>query len=107
MDFWGSRNYLAQVALGSLPDSAYNETHWNNDRFNSLYRQALAAVDEDRRCELVREMQQLEYDQGGHVVWAFKNLVDAHSTKIGGLVIDKGTLNFNKYGNGFRTIYFV
>lgn len=106
-DFWGGRNYLAQVAVGSLPNSAFNETHWNHPRFISLYEQALAAVDEALRCELIREMQQLEYDEGGHIIWGFKNLIDAHSTTVGGLKPDKGTLNLNKYGNGFRTIFFV
>jgi hypothetical protein len=26
---------------------------------------------------------------------------------VAGLKPDRGTLNLNKYGNGFRTIYFV
>jgi peptide/nickel transport system substrate-binding protein len=106
-DFWGGRNYLAQVAVGSLPNSAFNETHWNHPRFNSLYEQALGTVDEAARCELIREMQQLEYDEGGHILWGFKNLVDGHSREVVGLKPDRGTLNLNKYGNGFRTIAFA
>jgi peptide/nickel transport system substrate-binding protein len=106
-DFWGTRNYLAQVAVGSLPNSAFNETHWNHPEFNKLYEEALAAVDEAARCELIREMQQLEYDEGGHILWGFKNLIDAHSAEVSGLKPDRGTLNLNKYGNGFRTIFFA
>jgi peptide/nickel transport system substrate-binding protein len=106
-DYWGTRNYLAQVGAGSLPTSAFNETHWNHPRFNRLYQQALAAVDEAKRCEIIREMQQIEYDEGGHILWGFKNLIDAHSKTVAGLKPDKGTLNLNKYGNGFRTLYFV
>ena len=26
---------------------------------------------------------------------------------VGGYKVDRGTLNLNKYGNGFRTVYFV
>jgi peptide/nickel transport system substrate-binding protein len=106
-DYWGTRNYLAQVGAGSLPSSAFNETHWNHPGFNKLYEQALAAVDEEKRCELIGEMQQIEYDEGGHILWGFKNLIDAHSKSVAGLKPDRGTLNLNKYGNGFRTIYFV
>lgn len=110
-DFWGTRNYLAQVAVGSLKESPYNETNWhfypNYARFVSLYRQALGTVDLKKRCEIIREMQRIEYNEGGHIVAWFKNLVDGYSAKIGGLKLDRGTLNFNKYGNGFRTIYFV
>jgi peptide/nickel transport system substrate-binding protein len=110
-DFWGTRNYQAQVAVGSLANSPFSESSWHKHpkypRFADLYRQALATVDLKKRCEIIREMQRLEYEEGGHIIAYFKNLVDAYSTKVGGLKIDRGTLNLNKYGNGFRTIYFV
>jgi len=60
-----------------------------------------------KRCAIVKQMQRLEYDTGGHIIPYFKNLTDAYSKKVGGFKIDRGTLNLNKYGNGFRTIYFV
>ncbi len=110
-DYWGTRSYLPQVAFGSLASSAFNETHWhkyqNYPRFARLYNQAVGTVDAKKRAELIREMQRMEYDDGGHIIWGFKNLTDAHSTKVGGFKADRGTLNLNKYGNGFRTIYFV
>jgi peptide/nickel transport system substrate-binding protein len=107
VDFWGTRNYLAQAALATLPTATYNETHFNNPRYNRLYNQALGAVDLKKRCALIRQMQRIEYDQGGLIIPWFKNQVSAYSSKIGGLKIDRGTLDLNKYGNNFRTIYFV
>ncbi|HEY4621937.1 MAG TPA: ABC transporter substrate-binding protein [Gaiellaceae bacterium] len=106
-DFWGTRNYLAQCALATLPTATYNETHFNNARYNALYRQALGIVDRKKRCALIKEMQRIEYDQGGLIIPWFKNQVSAYSAKIGGFKIDVGTLDLNKYGNNFRTIYFV
>jgi peptide/nickel transport system substrate-binding protein len=110
-DYWGTRNYLPQVAFGSLKSSPFDETHWDTyekfARFNSLYNQSVAAVDAKKRGPLIREMQRMEYDDGGHIIWGFKNLTDAYSSKLGGFKADRGTLNLNKYGNGFRTIYFV
>jgi peptide/nickel transport system substrate-binding protein len=110
-DYWGTRNYLQQVASGVLKNAPFNETHWDAypgyKRFESLYRQALATVDEKKRAQIIKDMQRMEYQDGGLIIWGFKNLTDAYSTKIGGFKIDRGTLNLNKYGNGFRTIYFV
>jgi peptide/nickel transport system substrate-binding protein len=106
-DFWGTRNYLAQAALATLPTATYNETHFNNSRYNRLYRQALGTVDVNKRCALIKEMQRIEYDTGGLIIPWFKNQVSAYSAKIGGLKVDRGTLDLNKYGNNFRTIYFV
>jgi len=110
-DYWGTRSYLPQVAFATLATAAFNETHWhehpNYRRYARLYNQAVATVDPKKRANIVREMQRMEYDDGGYIIWGFKNLTDAHSTKVGGFKPDRGTLNLNKYGNGFRTIYFV
>jgi peptide/nickel transport system substrate-binding protein len=107
MDFWGTRNYLAQAALATLPTATYNETHFNNPKYNALNNQALGTVDLKKRCQIIAEMQKIDHDEGGNMICWFKNLVDAHTTKLGGLKLDRGTLDLNKYGNGFRTIYFV
>jgi peptide/nickel transport system substrate-binding protein len=110
-DYWGTRNYLQQVAAGVLKTAPFNETHWDQysgyARFERLYRQALATVNEKKRAEIIGEMQRMEYNDGGLIIWGFKNLTDGYSAKVGGYKVDRGTLNLNKYGNGFRTIYFV
>jgi peptide/nickel transport system substrate-binding protein len=109
-DFWGTRNYISQVAAGSLPASPYNETHWPdpaNARFKKLYTQAIQMVDDVKRGELVREMQQLEYDHGGYVIWGFSNFLDGYSSKVQGLIPDdKGVIPLNNFGHGFRSLSF-
>jgi peptide/nickel transport system substrate-binding protein len=111
VDFWGTRDYLSQVAQGTATTAPYNETHWppktgTGSNFESLYQQALAATDEAKRADIVHEMQKIEYDVGGYVIPFFGNLIDAHSTKVKGLVESKGTLNLTSYGHGYRTIWF-
>jgi peptide/nickel transport system substrate-binding protein len=105
-DFWGSRHYLQQAAAGSLPDSAYNETQWPpDDTYINLINEARRTLDENKRCEILHDAQELEYNEGGHIIWAFFNHVDAHSAKITGLVPDRGTLPLNQYG--FSHVSFV
>lgn len=107
-DFWGSRNYLSQVAAGSLPTSPYNETHWPADpKFISLYKQALAQVDRKKRTALIHEMMRMEYNTGGYLIWGYSTLLDGYNTKVKGLKQgDKGVLPFNAFGHGYRTIWF-
>ncbi len=109
-DFWGSRNYLSQVAAGSLPTSPYNETHWpdtKDNKFLSLYQQALKTVDRENRASIMHEMQKMEYDNGGYIIWGFSTLLDGYSTKVKGLKPgDKGVLPLNAFGHGYRTIWF-
>jgi len=111
-DYWGTRNYLLQTAAGVLKTAPFNETHWEGypgyAKFAALYRQAVATVEEKKRGEIMKEMQRIQYTDGGYIIWGFKNLTDGYSAKVGGYKPNKGaTLNLNRYGNGFRTIYFV
>src|SRR5690348_3683248 len=111
VDFWGTRAYLNQVQQGSLPTSPYNETHWppksgTGSNFESLYNQATAELDEAKRIPIMHEMQQAEYNVGGYIIPCFGGLIDGYSTKVKGLKPNKGTLNLNYFGYGFRTIWF-
>jgi peptide/nickel transport system substrate-binding protein len=110
-DFWGSRNYLSQVAAGSLPSSPYNETHWpaNADKkFLSLYNEAIRTVDRVKQKTIMHEMQKMEYDHGGYIIWGFSTLLDGYSSKVQGLKKgDKGVLPLNAFGHGYRTIWFA
>jgi peptide/nickel transport system substrate-binding protein len=112
VDFWGTRGYLNQVQQGSLPNSPYNETHWppksgEGSNFGSLYQQALAETDANKRIEIEHEMQKAEYDIGGYIIPYFNSLIDGHSAKVQGLKPSKGTLNLAGFGHGFRTIWFA
>ena len=108
VDFWGTRSYLPQVGNGSIPTAPYNECHWppKDSNYISLYNQALAEKDTNKRCQIVHDMQKLEYDQGGYIIPFFNDLVDGYSTKVSGFQPSKGTLNLDSFGHGYRTIWF-
>ena len=108
-DFWGTRNYLPQVAQGSLKGAPYNETYWppTNSNFASLYQQALAQQDESKRTDIIHTMMQQEYDTGGYIIPFFDNLVDAYSSKVGGFQANRGTLNLDYYGRHFADVFLI
>jgi peptide/nickel transport system substrate-binding protein len=104
-DFWNTRNYLAQVAAGMLPTSPYNEPHWNNRRYVALHAEAMRTLKKKKRYELIHEMQMLEWNQGGLMVWAFNNFLDAYSNKVSGLHPARSQLRLDRYG--FSGVSFV
>jgi peptide/nickel transport system substrate-binding protein len=110
-DFWGTRNYLSQVAAGSLPTSPYNETHWPDKadkKFLRLYAEALRTVNRKKRFEIEHEMMQLEYQHGGYIVWGFSNFLDGYSSKVHGLIHGwRGVMQLNNFGSGYRTFWFA
>ncbi|SLN36526.1 Periplasmic dipeptide transport protein precursor [Roseovarius albus] len=81
---WGARptpdNMLTLAYKGDAP---WNESHWQNERFDELLLQAKAELDETRRAEMYREMCQLSRDDGGTIIPAFLNFVYARSNKVG------------------------
>ena len=63
-------------------DAAWNETHWNNPRFDALLVQARAELDFVKRKAMYAEAQSLVRDDGGAIIPAFMNFVDARSAKL-------------------------
>jgi peptide/nickel transport system substrate-binding protein len=83
-DFYNYSPYLAQVAQSLLPASPFNETHWSLPRYVSLYKQANATANPGLRREIEHEMQMIDFNEGGYIIPAFIDALDAYSTKITG-----------------------
>ncbi len=67
-----------------LPASPFNETHWNNPQYISLYKQANATTNAAARREIKYKMQMIDFTEGGYILPAFIDALDAYSTKITG-----------------------
>jgi peptide/nickel transport system substrate-binding protein len=65
------------------------------------------AANRKKQFEIIHEMQKLEYDNGGYIIWGFNNRLDGHGSKVKGLKTGyKSTLSLNNFGSGFRTLWF-
>jgi peptide/nickel transport system substrate-binding protein len=71
--------------VGSLKGGTYNETHFDNAKFAGLIAAAQREVDETKRNSLLHDAQEIEYNEGGYIIWGFRNQVDAVSSKVQGL----------------------
>jgi peptide/nickel transport system substrate-binding protein len=83
-DFYNYSPYLAQVAQSMLKKSPYNETHTNNPHYQKLYNHANATLSKSTRQQIEHEMQQFDYMEGGYIIPAFIDALDAYSTQITG-----------------------
>jgi peptide/nickel transport system substrate-binding protein len=68
-----------------LPNSQYNETHWRDPAYVDLYNAALATVDPGKRAELVREMQQVDFERGGYIIPSHNQIVDLVARNVRGI----------------------
>ncbi|WP_347310145.1 ABC transporter substrate-binding protein [Defluviimonas sp. SAOS-178_SWC] len=82
--YWGGRptpDLMFSVAYqGGAP---WNESFWDNARFNELLVAARSELDEDKRRQMYWEMQDLCANEGGTVIPMFANYVMAHTEKVG------------------------
>jgi peptide/nickel transport system substrate-binding protein len=82
--YWGGRptaDWMFSTAYeAGVP---WNDTYWENERFNELLVKARAELDPKKRQEMYTEMQRLVRDDGGTVVPLFNNYIMGLSTKIG------------------------
>jgi peptide/nickel transport system substrate-binding protein len=88
-DYYNYSPYLPQVAFSMLPTSPFNETHTDNPRYNSLYDQANATLDAATRKQILYEMQQFDFTQGGYIIPAYVDSLDAYRDKISGYTATK------------------
>ena len=80
---WGSRPTPdVMFTLAYKDDAAWNESKWQNKRFNELLLQAKAELDQGRRAEMYREMCQLMGDDGGTIIPFFNNFVYARRKNV-------------------------
>ena len=111
-DYWGTRNYLLQTASAVMKTAPFNEIHWD----------AYPGTRSSRRCTGGRVGTVDDKKRGAdHQGDAADRVQRRRAHHLGlqepdGRLLGQGrrlqgrqgaTLNLNKYGNGFRTIYFV
>lgn len=70
---------FTQTYSGTTPS---NDMHWQHERFNKLLVEARAELNQKKRGELYFEMQKIVRDEGGVVIPAIANMVDATTKKV-------------------------
>lgn len=87
--YWQGRAVQDQIySTGYITGSDYNETHFNDPRFNEIINIARGEMDEEKRKELYSEAFYLVRDHGGAIIPVFNDHIDGISTKIGGWIDD-------------------
>ncbi len=80
---WGARPTPdVMFSLAYKDDAAWNESHWKNADFNKILREAKAELNQEKRTDMYRNMQQLCRDDGGTIVPFFRNRVYARRSNV-------------------------
>lgn len=80
---WGGRpteDLMFSVAYQA--DAPWNDTHFNNERFEKLLVEARAELDESLRRQMYGEMQQIVHDEGGLIAAMIPNSIWAYRARV-------------------------
>jgi peptide/nickel transport system substrate-binding protein len=84
-DFYNYSPYLSQVAYSMLKSSPFNETHNDNTNYQNLYDEANKTDPKsDKHKQILFEMQNYDFNQGGYIIPAYIDSLDAYRDNLTG-----------------------
>ena len=86
---WGQRPADQILNEAFRCEASWNETFWCDEEFEQLLDDARKELDLAKRTELYRKAQQLLADEGGEIVFLFKNEIDVMNARVKGMPLDK------------------
>lgn len=103
-DTWPAIYFLTNCGEGEVKGAPYNECHFENPQFDSLYSQALSTLDAAKQRDIIHEMQVIYWNEGGYIIPYFTPAIDGYSPKLRGLVPGK-ELYLSNFG--FENFWFA
>jgi len=86
-------------------NGGYNETHWHDPHTDALIAEATQATSDAAAATAWGAVQRQQWDEGGYVVWANVNNIDATSTRVAGITPSRFLLL--GLPTGFADAYFT
>jgi peptide/nickel transport system substrate-binding protein len=84
--YWGTNDSVVFFASKTMvSDSGQNEAGWKDSAFDAAYQKAIGTADAGRRTQLLKELQQIEYDRSGYLLWGMADGIDLAASTVHGL----------------------
>ncbi|BBC39027.1 ABC transporter substrate-binding protein [Streptomyces graminofaciens] len=84
--YWGTNDSVVFFASKTMvSDSGQNEAGWKDEAFDTAYEKAIGTADATERTALLKELQQIEYDSSGYLLWGMADGIDLAGSKVRGL----------------------
>ncbi|UUU34213.1 ABC transporter substrate-binding protein [Streptomyces sp. CA-210063] len=84
--YWGTNDSVVFFASKTMvSDSGQNEAGWKDEAFDEAYEKAIGTADASARTQLLKQLQQIEYDSSGYLLWGMADGIDLAGAKVNGL----------------------
>jgi peptide/nickel transport system substrate-binding protein len=84
--YWGTNDSVVFFASKTMAsDAAQNEAAWKDAAFDRAYRQAVSTAGRAQRKQLLHELQRIQHERSGYLLWGMADGVDLATTNVQGL----------------------
>ncbi|REF00865.1 ABC transporter substrate-binding protein [Thermomonospora umbrina] len=84
--YWGTNDSVVFFASKTMvSDSGQNESGWKDPAFDTAYRKAIGAADAGERKAALREIQRIQHERSGYILWGMADGIDLAGPKVRGL----------------------
>ncbi|MER6011075.1 ABC transporter substrate-binding protein [Streptomyces bluensis] len=84
--YWGTNDSVVFFASKTMVSgSAQNETGWKDSAFDAAYQKAIGTADDTQRTKLLQQLQKIEYDRSGYLLWGMADGIDLARPAVHGL----------------------
>ncbi|MFD4792528.1 ABC transporter substrate-binding protein [Streptomyces anulatus] len=81
--YWGTNDSVVFFASKTMVGEAgQNEAAWNDAGFDASYRKVIGTADPARRAAALKELQQIEHDRSGYLLWGMADGIDLAAAKV-------------------------
>ncbi|MFV6026879.1 ABC transporter substrate-binding protein [Streptomyces sp. NPDC056264] len=81
--YWGTNDSVVFFASKTMVSEAgQNEAGWNDLGFDAAYRKVIGTADPARRATALKELQQIEFDRSGYLLWGMADGIDLAAAKV-------------------------
>ncbi|WP_292075490.1 ABC transporter substrate-binding protein [Mesorhizobium sp.] len=83
---WGQHTIESVFGQAYARGAYWNEPDWTNDAFDEWVSKARTTFDPALRKDYFFEAQKIIWEGGGYLIWGFRDILDAISTRVKGMV---------------------
>ncbi|MGI5200448.1 ABC transporter substrate-binding protein [Spirillospora sp. CA-108201] len=84
--YWGTNDSMIFYASKTMVTGAgQNEAGWSDKSFDAAYRKVLATADPAARTTALHDVQQIQHDRSGYLLWGMADGIDLAHSKVNDL----------------------
>ncbi|MER7660643.1 ABC transporter substrate-binding protein [Streptomyces sp. NPDC096193] len=81
--YWGTNDSVVFFASKTMVSEAgQNEAGWADKEFDATYRKVIGTADAKQRAVALKELQRIEFDKSGYLLWGMADGIDLAAAKV-------------------------